>query len=378
MQVRENASCEVYDFVGFLTNEDNDLMAVFPKHFAVQNPEADAALLFRVINRHRQRRPDCYIGERYGEAFSSDYPFAAFFGIYEYYSRFGLYVQSRQFVKPGTGGRVSWRDTLRLAGIYLSGEEPVLYPLYHRTKYVFSDFLTECMIFAIDYTLEKFGCFLGLPRTGRAFPETDFLSEREAVTETLIRLREGEFRDEQRGLFDHLIAYFSSIREGGGFYFKFYGFSSVWEDMVREYLNRNFSRATEQGMVFDRRRAAGLTFEKTAFCVNLAAPGQRIEPDAYAVWGEEQYILDAKYYTAVGGLDYKQTVYHMFLCGMKRGADGENPLFRRTHTALVLPGRKRESRLHLKPDPRFGRGLEGVRIWEEYLDIREVMEDYDR
>ncbi|MCM1046694.1 MAG: LlaJI family restriction endonuclease [Candidatus Gastranaerophilales bacterium] len=365
-----------YDFVGFVTNENDDLMVVFPKHFAVKQADADAELLFRVINRHRQKRPDCYLGERYGEDFRSNYPFAAFFGIYDYYRRFGLYVEEQQTVRPGIGGRVNWKETIRRADLFVSGGKVILHPLYYRQKYRFSTFLTECMVFAIDYTLGKFESILGLPATGRAFPETDYLRERETVVEMLRRLREQVFRDELLSLIDHLIAFYSMVREGGSYYWKYYHFEYVWEDMVLEYLKGNFCGMGQEGLVFDRDKAAGLPFQKTKFYPNRANPEQYIELDAYAAVEETQYIFDAKYYTRMKELDYKQVAYHMFLCKMRKQVEAVWPMYRITHTALLLPGEKRGSRLHFEMDPLFSREYADVKIWETYLDVREVMEGY--
>ncbi len=350
----------VYDFVGFVTNGDDDLLAVFPKHFAVKDVEADAELVFQVINRHRQRFPEYYLGERYGESFRSNYPFAAFFGIYDYYQRFGVYVEERRFSREGADGKIDWRTTIRRASVYPAGGRAVLYPLYHRQTYVFSTFLTECMVFAIDYTLRKFGTFLGLAPTGLAFPEHDYLGEREAVVETLVRLREQVFRDELLLLIDHLTAFYSQVCEGGNLYWKCDIFAHIWEDMVTEYL----------------RRTLGLPFAKKRFYPNGAAPEQYVEPDAYAVRGNCQYLYDAKYYTGPHGLDYKQLAYHFLLSGRReRETDGE-PAYETTVSALVLPGETDERRLHFETAPLFCREGGRIRIWEEYLDIRKVMRSY--
>lgn len=365
-QPQEGEEGQVYDFVGFVTNEEDDLMVVFPKHFAVREAEADAQLLFRVMNRHRQRRPDCYMGEKYGDLFLSNYPFAPFFGIYDYYRRFGLYVEARQQVRPGAGGKISWKETIRRGDLLPSGGRMILYPWYHTEKYLFSTFLTECMIFAIDYTIGKFGSFLGLFPTGHAFLETDYLRERESVAETLRRLKEQVFRDEILGLIDNLIAFYDQVKEGGSYYFKYYHFFSVWEDMVLQYLRKNFAGMEPGGMIFDKERAVGLPFQKKQFYPNRAVSEQYIEVDAYAASGDVQYLFDAKYYTKMNGLDYKQAVYHMFLHHRNQT----------THSALLLPGEMSGSRLHFEMDPRLNPEWADMKIWEVCLDIREVMAQY--
>ena len=126
------------------------------------------------------------------------------------------------------------------------------------------------MIFAIDYTIGKFGCFLGLSPTGHAFPEFDYLGEREYVAERLEQLRGQVFRDDLLALIDHLILFYSQIREGGCYYWKCDTFSSVWEDMVSEYLKEYFCGTEQERPVFDRERALHLPFEKRRFYANQA------------------------------------------------------------------------------------------------------------
>lgn len=367
---------DVYCFVGFLVNDENDTMAVFPKHFRVQDAEQDARTLFGVIAGHAQQHPEIYLGERYGKEFQTNYPFAAFFGIYDYYRKYGIMMEDVYFVKPNAGGRVNWKETIRRAGVYLSGGAVSLFPLYYNQKYYFSNFLTECMIFAIDYTLEKFGTFVGLPKTGQKFPEMDFLGEREAVLENLARMRQQVFRDNLLELIDHLYAFFSGLKEGGAYYFKHYAFSSVWEDMVMDYLKENFREVKGNSPVFDRAGAKHLAFKKVSFYPNLSDSRQYFSPDYYFTEGDTQFIFDAKYYTAMRGMDYKQIAYYLFLCELRDKETDADPKYRKTCSALLLPGEKRESRIHFQMNPRFNKTNAELIIMEEYLDIREVMEFY--
>lgn len=102
-----------FNFVGFLINEANDIFSVFPKHFRVDNPIIDSGLIFDLISNHMQKRPDLYMGEEFGGHFESNYPFAAFFGVYNYYQRYGLYIENRKFVKPHVGGKINWKETCK-------------------------------------------------------------------------------------------------------------------------------------------------------------------------------------------------------------------------------------------------------------------------
>lgn len=57
----------VFNFVGFLVNEENDVFSVFPKNFLVKDINKDSSKLFNVISKHTQRRPDLYLGNEYGK-----------------------------------------------------------------------------------------------------------------------------------------------------------------------------------------------------------------------------------------------------------------------------------------------------------------------
>ena len=36
----------IYDFVGFVSNDDNDLLAVFPKKYSIKDKDMDSRLMF--------------------------------------------------------------------------------------------------------------------------------------------------------------------------------------------------------------------------------------------------------------------------------------------------------------------------------------------
>ena len=90
----------VYDFVGFVIKEDA-VLTVFPKHYVSEQTIMDAnsgllelnedsRLLFLAINKYinetnSKAKADKYIGEM--AEFESDYPFHAFFDVYDYYKR---------------------------------------------------------------------------------------------------------------------------------------------------------------------------------------------------------------------------------------------------------------------------------------------------
>lgn len=365
----------IFDFVGFVTNRDNDMLVVFPKHYTVTDNDVDSRIVFDCIAKHKQKKPDIYIGEDNDDKYESNFPFSAFFGIYEYFQTYGLYFEDETFIKPNTGGRISWKETISKSEKYVIGGDVIMFPLYYRRKYHFPNFITECMIYAIDYTISKFGVLIDAQETGQDFPEMDYLEEREYVVNVLQQLRQHIFKDNVQTLIDNLIEFFTEVNKGGNYYLKHYTFSSIWEDMVTDYLCKYYKEVdTSHRVVFDKTSPSGLTFMKKSFHTNSAKPTQYISPDHYSEDSDVQMIFDAKYYTKINGMNYKQISYMFMLREMKDSVTGL-PKYRSTYSALILPSEHRDTKIHFQLALEFGSCTDLV-ITEEYIDIKEVILEY--
>lgn len=366
----------VYNFVGFISNEENDLLFVFPKHFKIGNVEADSRLTFGCIAKHMQKKPHLYIGENSNETFESNYPFAAFFEVYNYYASYGLYLEEKALVKPNIGGRVSWKDTISRCDKFLVGGNVALYPIYFRRNYRFTNFIYECMVYVIDYTINKFGFIINLEPTGEIFPELDLLEEKDHIITILQQIRQQTFKDIDQILIDNIIKFFSKINVGGNLYMKHYTFSSVWEDMVTYYLCSYYKEINiKNEIVFDKSSSSHISFAKRTFHTNAAKTAQYISPDHYGADHSSQLIFDAKYYIHVTGMDYKQIAY-VFMLRETRDSLSLPQKFVKTYSALILPSDHRRTKMHFMMEPLFGKTSTDVIITEEYLDIADVMKTY--
>ncbi len=369
----------VFNFVGFVTNPENDLLVVFPKHYKCINPESDSRTVFDCIQKYQKNRQKTftrtYIGEKKEDKYVSNFPFASFFGIYDYYQKYGLYFEDELFIKPNSGGKLSWKDTISKSEKFIMNDKLYFFPLFYRKKLHFSNFVTECMIYAIDYTVSRFGFLIDAQDTGEDLPEFDYLQEKEYVVSVLQRLKQQVFRDNVQNLIEDLIDFYSDTDIGGSYYFKYYSFSSIWEDMIEGYLCRYFKAVgSDHSVIFDKASPSGLKFKKESFHTNSAKPSQYISPDHYCEDSNVQMIFDAKYFTEVYGMNYKQIAYMFMLKDQKDMTTG-TPKFSSTHSALILPSHKRETRMHFQLAPQYGSSNNLV-ITEEYLDIREVIDDY--
>jgi hypothetical protein len=365
----------VFNFVGFLVNDDNDVFTVFPKNFMVEDINNDSNTLFNLISECFHGRTNSYLGSEYGENFKSNYPFASFFGVYDHFLRFGLHFEDRIFVKPNIGGKINWKETIRLSEKFVSNNQISIFPMFYERKYYFSSFLTECMIFVINYTIEKFGVFIGLEKIDSGGSESFFFEDKSLVIEYLYLLRHQTFKDSLLMLIDHLINFFSELNEGGSYYFKHYVFSSIWEKMVKIYLKTYFKGIEHDKIVFGEKRREEVKFSKVGFYPNLANSNNYFSPDYYYSEDDTQFIFDAKYYNKIDGMDYKQISYYIFLNEYRDNAS-DSKKYSKTHSALILPGEKRESKIHFKMNPKFNLTNKNLVISEEYLNIREIIGFY--
>lgn len=365
----------VFGFVGFLINTNNDIFTVFPKNYTVLDPEKDSNKLFAVMSKHFQKRPDLYFGKEYGKRFRSNYPFASFFGIYAYYKKYGLHFEDKKYIRPNVGGKVKWKETIRFSNKYIVNDQVTIFPLYYEKKYYYSAFLTDCIVFSINHTINKFNIFINLEKIDKDYSLSFSVEEKKIILEKLYLLRQQTFRDNLLELIDHLINFFSELQEGGRYYFKHYSFFSIWEEMVSDYLKQYFQEVKDNKIVFGKKRASIIEFSKVKFYPNIANVKHYFIPDCYYAKNDTQFIFDAKYYAAIDGINYKQISYHIFLSEYRDNLGG--PIkYPFTYSALILPGERRESKIHFQMDPKFNLTNRNLIISEEYLDIREIIEFY--
>lgn len=371
----EEEKDEVFNFVGFVTNENDDVLAVFPKKYNVVNVESDLRMVFDCIIQHKQKRPTLYMGEDADETYKSNFPFSSFFGIYSYYASYGLYVEDLEIIKANAGGKVGWKETINRSNSFFDNGNLVLYPLYYRKKFLLNNFVTESMIYAIEYTLSKFGSLIQLESTGLDLPEYNYIDNKETVVAILSEIRNQVFKDIDIQLIDNLIDFYGSINKGGNYYLKHYSFSSIWEDIVLDYLKDLYAGLNVNSIILDKAHSKNINFKKVAFHPNKAKTAQFIDPDYYATDKDIQLIFDAKYKNEFKGMDYKQIAYY-FLLKEYHDKGASIPKYKKTYSALIAPGEKRSTDIHFSMQDNFSFSDIDFVITEEYFDIKEVIKYY--
>lgn len=360
-----------FSFVGFVTNSNNDSLVVFPKHYRVENIESDAGMIFRLIFDHIQKHPHLYIGENKKGHYETNFPFAAFFSVYDYYKKYGLYTEIEHKTKEGTKGRLDWKTIIKKSQKVIHDDVLLMLPLYYREKRQYDTFLSECMAYVISYTADKFGYLLGIKKTEIGDYSRNLLNDKSFVLNYLHRELMQSFTDAKITLINGLIDFFSGINIGGSYYLKHYSFNLIWEDVALHYLRDHFVGVDpeDRSLILSTTKVPPTPFSKEAFRPNAAKKTQKIEPDYYFISDGAQYIFDAKYYLGINELDYKQLVYCLLLSN-REGADASY----NTYSSLILPSESRSAKEHFRLDPSFNKDLPESVIYEEYLDIKSVVE----
>lgn len=372
----------IFDFVGFVINKEK-LLAVFPKHyFDTRNADSeksneDIKLLFNVIFKYINKttaNADKYIG--YDENFESDYPFSAFFKIYEYYKKYGIYNEEQKVIQQNANGKISWKDTIQKSNVIVSNGNLLYLPLFSKKTSNQNVFISECMIFVINYTIKNFGFFLEMSPVKEKESKIDFLANREYTLSQLYQYKNTLFKDYQKELINSLICFFENYNKkanGGAIHFKIRYFNLIWEDMVNKYLNECFVEVNEEKyeIIFDNNRNGKLNkFNKKSFPIDKSKHKFIIEPDHYYESENDMYIFDSKYYVDMSYLNYKQFAYTILL------GNSELCYNKNLYSAMLLPGNSNNG-LHLKLDRPYCQMKKGCNyIIEQFLNVKLLMKNY--
>ena len=286
-----------------------------------------------------------------------------------------MFKESKKIINTNSTGRLNWKSTIAKSKKYIVNDELEMFPFFYNNEIINTNFITECMVLAINHTISKFNLFLNFE-----FIEYDSnaiqLQHSGEILRKLEHIRSYMFKDIQIKLIDDLIAFYSRVNEGGNYYFKHYSFSSVWEDMIEVYLSLYYAGVRDGHLWFDKQYSKKLHFQKANYFPNIANDKQFVSIDHYSRDGDTQLIFDAKYYASINGLNYKQLAYAFLLKEIRNNKEQDKPNYKNTLTALILPYERRISKNHFVMNPLFSENYKDLVITEEYIDIKSVIEEY--
>lgn len=331
---------KVYSFTGVVCRGDSILIS-FPKHyisikefnnFSTYEKIQHIRLILKTIIEY-ETNPE-FSDYTNAEDFNPIFSFKAFYDIVNYYQQFGLYHRNRKILKKNSTGKISWKTTLTKSQKILSNGNLIFTPLFKKQTAWTEDFITRCMVFAINYTEELFGLIMELPDNssivGRGIDE-NIRNNYTFVIFQLQMLLSQTFKDLNKQLINSLISFFQGLNHNNRIVrdIKDYHFNNIWERAVEKYLNDHFAGVENETLKFLNQGTIGPFTKITLSAYNEAHPSHKLEPDHYYydVQSQTQYIFDSKYYHKLNSLNFKQVVYHMLMAN------------RAVHTydALILP-----------------------------------------
>lgn len=365
--IKTNEYISKINFSGFELDQEGNINYFFPFKYHVQNLKEDSIKLFRTIFKHIQKRPELYFGKNSNNSLVSNYPFASFFKVLEYYLNFGLYSEYNVKTTTRRTGKINWKSTISSSNKYLIEDTLFFDPVQYKNTLRNTNFISDCMAFILEYTIEKFGQFMGLSSLGLKIQPINFLENSEVVVKELNNIKSYTFNTKTNILIAEMINFFNRLNIGGSYYLKHYNFDSIWEDMVNSYINRKFIGFDSNKIVLSGENQNN-NFSKSTFYPNSINLGHNIQPDNYMKKDEKIYILDAKYYEPVT-IDYKQLCYSMFLSGSIQELG-------KVYSALLVPHTERKTEAFFAMNTDLNFDLKELKINIEYLDIRDVIDSW--
>lgn len=386
----------IFDFVGVII-EDNNQLIVFPKHmytketisFFSNNPSKGLDGFKTVLNvvekfilsKKSKARANDYGGKQQ-DSFKSSYPFEAFFRIYDYYEKYGIYHQKNSYISENGNGKYKWKKIIERSQPYLSDEGIVFIPLYRENMSNMYTIVSEAMAYIINETIRKFPYLTNMKIVDYiSYNLLDF-EENRYIINNLYNVLQNTYKDIDKELISNMIIFFEKkeIHAGNDEHLKIKYFNLIWQEMVHYYLNRHFVSANKNDLVF---YPETIIRDDNYFTIYKQVVDESINKwyiniDHYHIDRHFQFIFDSKYYSDEKELNYKQIAYHDFMAKKYRG---KNII---TISALIFPGEDKVSYHYKTSEFLLQRNVDGtirnidddVVIFSVKLNVIKVMKDY--
>nr|WP_263327106.1 hypothetical protein [Neobacillus sp. Marseille-Q6967] len=382
--IKSNSEGDYFNFVGFIFTEEEALVS-FPKHFFSEedlinkktlNIDTYLDLLFRLIQKCMSRNNKRLFQVK--QEINKSYPFEPFFKIYEYYQKYGLFTQEREIKKFGQYGKILWKDTFNKSPMVINQGNLLFMPPVVQKRVTDYVFISKCMAYVINTTIDKFHFLFNLPRVNLEYRDINF-NNSEKIIESLKEIKQFLFKDIHLRLIEDLTTYFNNENRGSKHIeIKIYSFHLIWEEMIKSYLNKYFSKIDDENeeIFFENTGDKKHNFQKREFELDSrrkikGLKTYKIEPDYYFEEGENKYIFDAKYYTEINKLDYKQISYYFLL------KNYENDMKLKIYNALILPTSEPNMKnVHFHLDKEYCEAEEEFKILEYYLNMQRMIQIY--
>lgn len=281
---RVNSNREMDTFVG-LRCTDGDISINFPMgfHISEDNKELrkDIMLLFTTLAANTERRESELLGQ--GNNFDEvEFPLQSYMYLIKDYFMRGYYREQEVSYKVSKTGKMNWSRTIKTQRPY--AQDTDIFYLDFVTK---KNSIKENELITL---IHEYCVYESFERIGWLFtemmPKRPRITKREKVFRSVLREKiSNTFNDRNRMLFRHMLAIidFEGDKESDKNYrYGTYRFEYVWEKMIDK--------------VFGIENKADYFPKTTWYVRGNRYDNASLEPDTIMLYGDNVYVLDAKYY----------------------------------------------------------------------------------
>lgn len=279
-----NSNREMDTFVG-LRCDDGDISIHFPMGYHISDGDKelrqDIMLLFTTLAANTVRKESELPG-RGADIHEVDFPLQSYLYIIRDFLVRGYYREQKVAHKVAKTGKINWNRTIKTQKAYVQNDE-VFYLdfVVKRNSIKENELITLIHEYCVYESFEKIGWLFT-----SMMPRKPGIDKKEKLFRAVLKSRIfNTFNDRNRMLFRHMLAIidFKGDRDSDKSYrYGTYRFEYVWEKMIDK--------------VFGIKNKIDY-FPKTSWYVNgNKYDNHSLEPDTIMLYGNNVYILDAKYY----------------------------------------------------------------------------------
>lgn len=363
-------NCFKSAFVGIVVNRKGDILFSAPKHYTTGHVKSsDISLVLHALTRYNSS-PNTPTAETENVSF----PFSSFKNISEYYRQFGLYRYPYTTVFQNGSGTIYWKQTIQKATAIISGGNIILTPLLKKETILTNNIVTDAMAYVLVNNRELLKMFSTTLRP----VDTKIRVPRISVeyNKKLVRLLNRELphlhRDLHKKLVLSLIDFLLQSTKDRLICFTTTNFENVWEDAVFNYANKHFELLFPTVAVQLDRSEHAHKFVKKEIKVDTANDFVII-PDGYYQDKNNLILIDAKYYSALDKMNYKQLVYDVLL-GANQDRTSESYS---QHDILITPTEATShSKVHVDIMQDYLPNKHPIKIENYCLNTKEALKSY--
>lgn len=281
---RVNSNREMDTFVG-LRCTDGDISINFPMGFHISEDDKelrkDIMLLFTTLAANTERRESELLGQ--GNNFDEvEFPLQSYMYLIKDYFVRGYYREQEVSYKVSKTGKINWSRTIKTQRPYAQDTDVFYLDFVTKKNSIKeNELITLIHEFCVYESFERIGWLFT-----QMMPKRPRIAKREKVFRAVLREKiSNTFNDRNRMLFRHMLAIidFEGDKESDKNYrYGTYRFEYVWEKMIDK--------------VFGIENKAEYFPKTTWYVSGNRYDNASLEPDTIMLYGDNVYVLDAKYY----------------------------------------------------------------------------------